>query len=135
MSIGLLGKCALGAIIVMLIIFLAKRVAGGCGCESPGASANHSQDSAPMVPACVNCGTKMPKICPHCGSCDQCRAEDKCGVCQQFQRQISLDERRPACSICHKKPCVCPTASGSPILREPGVSRSGVFSDPVVTDI
>ena len=89
-----------------------------------------------LAPRCVKCNIKMPtKICPKCASCDQCRAEDKCGVCQRFQRQISLDERSAPCSACGMKPCQCPTATGAPVLTEPGVARNGVFSDPMVSTL
>lgn len=78
---------------------------------------------------CQKCNTPNVRACSRCGGCPNCRAEDKCGNCQNFQRQIAFDERSKKCSACGRKPCQCPSATGRPVEKEPGLVR-GVFSDP-----
>lgn len=78
---------------------------------------------------CQKCGTPNVRVCSRCGGCPNCRAEDKCGDCQGFQRQVSLDERSRPCGACSQKPCRCPSATGKPVEKAPGLVR-GVFSEP-----
>lgn len=78
---------------------------------------------------CQKCGSPNVRACSRCGGCPNCRAEDKCGDCQNFQRQVSLDERSRPCAACGHKPCRCPSSTGRPVEKEPGLVR-GVFSEP-----
>lgn len=79
---------------------------------------------------CPHCNNVNPKnICSRCGACDTCKVDDKCGFCQRFERQLSLNERGLPCSLCGQKPCMCPTATGMPVIKEPGCARNGVYSD------
>lgn len=78
---------------------------------------------------CQKCRSPNVRLCIRCGGCPNCRAEDKCGDCQGFQRQVSLDERSRPCAACGYKQCRCPSATGRPVAKEPGLVR-GVFSEP-----
>ncbi len=125
-----------GVVVVLILLWLyARQRSSGCNpCQMR--RRGRGRMVVQMAPSCPKCGAKMPhNVCPKCGSCSECRAEDKCGVCQRFQRQTSLAERAAACQICDMKPCKCPNASGHPVMREPGVARDGVFSDPVVSTL
>ena len=79
---------------------------------------------------CPKCENPHPKnVCQNCHACDKCKVDDKCGHCQQWERQVSLSEKSLTCSLCGMRPCKCPTATGVPVVKEPGCARNGVFSD------
>jgi hypothetical protein len=137
------GAATIGGVVVLcmaLAYFWSKRPSGMIWQYAPQVSGlDQIPDSVPtlkVLSKCRKCGYKMTgEPCKHCGSCSQCRAEDRCGECQQgFERQISLSERSRPCIICHSKPCKCPTATGKPVEKEPSVSRSGVYAEHVVFD-
>jgi len=78
---------------------------------------------------CKKCGVDNPhNMCDDCDSCDTCKIEDKCGSCQKFELQTSLSENQKPCVLCNKKPCKCCTKTGKSIIKEPGVSRNGIYS-------
>ncbi len=133
--------CVAGIVVVCLALayLWSKRNSGMLGQYEPHVSGlDQISDSIPtlkVLPRCRKCGYKMSgNPCDNCGACPQCRAEDKCGVCQKFERQISLSERSRPCAACGKKPCQCPTATGKKVEKEPGVARNGVFAEHVVFD-
>lgn len=140
------GRCSntyvAGIVVVCLALayFWSKRNSGMLGQYAPHISGlDQMPDSIPtleVLPKCMKCGYKMTgKPCEHCGSCAQCRAENKCGECQQgFERQISLSERSKPCIICHSKPCKCVSATGKKVEKEPGPSRTGVYAEHIVFD-
>lgn len=83
-----------------------------------------------LATQCPKCNTPDPKnVCNKCGACSACKVDDKCGVCQRFERQVCLHEQTRPCTLCGQKPCKCPNASGTPVIKEPCVARNGVFSD------
>lgn len=123
------------AIIIALIAFIAMNLgnSGMVGQYMPHVSGlDMISDEKPALlvkTVCQKCGSPNVRVCSRCGGCPNCRAEDKCGDCQGFQRQVSLDERSRACVTCGHKRCKCPSATGRPIEKEPGLVR-GVFSEP-----
>lgn len=130
-----------GVVVLCLALayFWSKRQSGMLGQFAPQVSGlDQISDSIPtlkVLPRCRKCNYEIAggKICDRCGSCPQCPASSKCGYCQKFERQISLSERSRPCVACGQLPCVCPTATGKPVEKEPGIVR-GVYAEHVVFD-
>ena len=100
---------------------------------TPNTGTASAPDSSPVVQLgsseCSMCGGHARK-CSNCGGCGNCRPEDKCACCERWPRQYG--ERGTVCPGCYSTPCACPTATGLPVIREPGVSRNGIFTDPLI---
>lgn len=136
-SSGYSQLCLAGLIVACLIIgyiYAKNSTSGMMGNYSPWISGSDLLPTKmPVVsinPYCTKCKyTLVGKTCPRCGACPNCRAEDKCGECQMFPRQVSLEEKKLPCSVCGRKNCVCVSSTGRIVEKEPGVARNGVFSD------
>jgi hypothetical protein len=123
-------KITVGSFLIALVLWIIYQ---SYKAVVPAKASGFSRGQLHWLTVCPKCGCDGPRnICPVCLSCAQCRAEDKCGQCQRFGRQVDLLSRSCSCSLCGKKPCVCPGAGGQMIVREPGVARNGIYSDPVV---
>lgn len=104
--------------------------AGCCKCVSEFKNMRYrSNRLPPRRHGCAKCGCGNPrKVCDHCRACAECKIEDKCGSCQDFEGQVSLEDKKRPCPGCGKKTCQCPRSNGKPVIKEPGAARGGVYS-------
>jgi hypothetical protein len=109
-----------------------SKTCGTTGCYKCTKDYKESQkinNSTRIQRGCMKCGCENPrKICDHCYACAECKIEDKCGSCQYFEGQVSLDDKKKSCPGCGKKTCECSGKNGKPVIKEPGAYRGGVYS-------